>query len=207
MQLCERGLFCVKNVGVWSPMLLHNLLLCAEGSFYVTVRWTSQNETHGIMPRPMCFVPISFSVKTNADDLLQPPKPSTHLMTTMKMKKGLEVTATMTSMAHLRPSQLHLRPESQHQRQLQHHLCQMMVMMTAAQSRHHPRESSEASLMTTMMRFLTSMEQMRTIQMPLLNPSPKLLPQSELRLVVVVGFFQLDNCPASCFVNLCQTVM
>ena len=144
-----------------------------------------QNETHGVMPRPMCFAPISFSVKTNADDLLQPPKPSTHLMTTMKMKKGLEVTVTMTSMAHLRPSQLHLRPESQHQRQLQHHLCQMMVMMTAAQSRHHPRESLEASLMTTMMRFLTSTEQMRTIRTLLLNPSPKLLPQSELCLVMM----------------------
>ena len=142
-----------------------------------------------LMPRPMCFTPVSFSVKANADDLLQPPKPSTHLMMTMKMKKGLEVTATMTSMAHLRPSQPHLRSESQHQRQLQHRLCQMM--MTTAQSRHHPRESLEASLMTTMMRFLTSMEQMRMIQMLLLNPSPKLLPQSELCLVMVVGFFSL----------------
>ena len=55
MQLCERGLFCVKNVGVRSPMLLHNLLLCAGGSFYLTVGWTSPK--WGSCPDPCVLLP------------------------------------------------------------------------------------------------------------------------------------------------------
>ena len=209
VQLCERGLFCVKNGGVWSPMLLHNLLLCAEGSFYLTVRWTSQNETHGIMPRPMCFVTISFSVKN---------------------KCWWSVAASKAKYTFDDDNEDEERVGSDSDNDLNGSFTSKPTAPPARKPAPAPAPASPLSddgdddsspVKAPPKRKFGGISDDDDDEVSYKygtdeddsDAAPKPKPKAPASKWVHVwwwwwwGFFQLDNCPTSCFVNLCQTVV